>query len=765
MSIENLASGLDASMTVLEALEVATGLALQGIAVFPIAIKSYGDKPGLSKRPLTNHGHLDATTEVGSLGELFASAESRVKSGEVMGVGWLPASINAVVFDGDRHYEGQDGVKFIENELHLPPHTGMYDTATGGRHIVLRKRDDQHISNASPWFSNGVDIRSDNGWAVAPGTRTPWGSWAMVEGKPALNQLALVPESIWLQLTETTSRDVSDLAVVAAESIEGLRMSTQLSEWVADLGPKWELPDASDPFGRSMKDDRSAHFHRIIAMCKREGITQGQAVSLVTSWCEGVDKYVGRIPQEVARTWAKVGKEPITPTTVLPGLNQAEPGTFLGPDGLLVATLAASIVAARPIGVDPGGAFWTYREGVWRQDTQVVSLEVARRLGERFRPAHVNATRDFIKAVHARQLSQNPTPDHVNLPNGMLEWRTGKLLDHSPEFLSTVQLSVDWDPDATCPNVDEWLASVLPADLLEGAHGGFIWEVIGYLCISGNPFHKALLLLGTGRNGKGTFLRLIARLLGNENISAVTLHDLTNNRFRAADLLGKLANIAGDLDATAINSTGVFKAMTGGDLVPAERKYGDAFSFTPWAVPVFSANAVWRSADTSDGYLARWVTVPFPHSFEGREARAIGDRLQTDAELRGVLVKGITAVRVAMERGNFSSPESVAAEHKRFGEQSDPIRAFIEGVSIPSPGTFISRTDLWSVYIQGWVADEGIRAPLSRNGFYAAIRSAGWREGKHTSVGFLDRQLTVEVTDDFLAGPGRYTLRPAARTT
>ena len=44
-------------------------------------------------------------------------------------------------------------------------------------------------------------------------------------------------------------------------------------------------------------------------------------------------------------------------------------------------------------------------------------------------------------------------------------------------------------------------------------------------------------------------------LLGEENVSNVDLHSLVTNRFRAAELFGKVANIAGDLDGAWLEST------------------------------------------------------------------------------------------------------------------------------------------------------------------------------------------------------------------
>ena len=103
---------------------------------------------------------------------------------------------------------------------------------------------------------------------------------------------------------------------------------------------------------------------------------------------------------------------------------------------------------------------------------------------------------------------------------------------------------------------------------------GFIWELIGYTLYSGNPLHVAILLYGKGRNGKGTLIRVLKALLGDRNCSAVGLHELAENRFRAATLYGKLANLAGDLDSKWLENTAHFKTITGEDGIQGEHKYG-----------------------------------------------------------------------------------------------------------------------------------------------------------------------------------------------
>ena len=431
-------------------------------------------------------------------------------------------------------------------------------------------------------------------------------------------------------------------------------------------------------------------------------------------------------------------------------------------DGLLVRSLALDITDGAPIMRDLSDVFWTYRGGVWTRDTKaLVRAAVTARLGERTRRAHRTNVEEYLLGSVEIIEPANPQPDVINVHNGMLDWRTGRLRDHDPDDKSTVQLGAAWVPGATCPVVEAWLREVLPADLLDpvGDSPGFIWEVLGYLCYSGNPLHKALLLLGAGRNGKGTFLRLVTALLGAVNVSAVPLHSLVDNRFRVAELEGRLANIAGDLDSTWLESTALFKAITGGDSVTAERKYGAPFDFSPFAVPVYSANAVWGTPDTSAGYMSRWVVLPFPNSFEGVEDRGLDAALSAPSELEGVLVRAVEGLRAVIAAGNFTEPPSVGEAFGRFRDESDPVSAFMRETTEIEGGWFIPRARIWDIYL-AWVSDSGAKSKLARSKLYARLVGAGWVATAQAGVrGFGGRRLVVEVVPEAY-GPGH--LEPVA---
>jgi len=442
-----------------------------------------------------------------------------------------------------------------------------------------------------------------------------------------------------------------------------------------------------------------------------------------------------------------------------PGDDEAQDSDFFDKGGLLAMDLAEAVMGAVRCGFnDTTGMFYVYRGGVWEPKVDPIEAEIGRLLGNRYRKSHKGNVLDLIRLSKTTlRITDEPRPDHINTPNGMVDWRTGDLLGHSPDYLSTVQLPVEYDVAADCPAFETFLTQVLPADCYmptQDSPQGFIWELIGYAMYSGNPLHIAILLRGIGRNGKGTLIRLLKALLGARNTSAVGLHDLTGNRFRTATLYGRLANLAGDLDSKWINDTAAFKAITGGDTVQAEHKYGAPFDFTPWALPIYSANKPFGSADSSEGWHARWVVVPFPNNFLHAEDRNLDAKLQTDAELRGIMARGIRALPALMARGWLPEPKSVTEAKEAFIVASDAIRAWIDERCTLDPAGWTKRRELYEAYREYAVFVEN--KPLGSREFYNRLEQiSGITKCKNNVDGFKGIKLLPAAGDKPSATGGK----------
>lgn len=399
---------------------------------------------------------------------------------------------------------------------------------------------------------------------------------------------------------------------------------------------------------------------------------------------------------------------------------------FFNKAGLKAVTLAEATLELGPLAAGGDGRLWVYEAGVYTPDVGQVQARVAGLMGERYRRSHVENARDVVR-TRVPFIDAGPVPEVMNFTNGLLDWRSGVLRPHDPLVLSTCQLAVPWRPGTLGGRVEAFLRQVVPADAVD-----LMWEVIGYLMYSGNPLHLAFLLLGAGRNGKGTFLRMVKALIGEANTSAVTLSELTGNRFAAATLYGRLANIAGDIDATYLESTARFKAVTGDDLIQAEHKYGQAFRFTPWASQVFSANAIPPSADVSTGYLDRWVVLPFPNYFGDAPALGLDAHLSAPGELEAAAVRAVAGLRALMERGKFDLPASLRVAKEEFAKAIDQVREWAGEHLRESEAAWTPRFQLHGNY-EMWAETSGHK-PLGAANFYRRLEALGHPQTQRKGV-------------------------------
>lgn len=387
--------------------------------------------------------------------------------------------------------------------------------------------------------------------------------------------------------------------------------------------------------------------------------------------------------------------------------------------GIRSVSLANAILQRVPLATDPGARLYSYNRGVWSLDGErTVRAHTIDLLGDRYRPTHASLAESVITARKPRISDDLITTRYINVANGLLDWKTGELHPHTPDVISINQLPVSWHPDATCPRITEWLRTIMQADCLE-----LVEEVLGAAIYPELPWQKAVMLYGPGGNGKGTFLRLVESLTGRENVANTGPQSLDEKRFAAAELHGKLVNIAGDVDPKAFKVTEMFKMVTGGDSITAEFKYGQPFRFVNRSLMLCSFNAFPRTADTSDGFFRRWVVLPFLYKIMNRDS-SVEDAMHTTEELQGLLAMAVRGLQRLMRRGEFQEPASVREITAEFKRKADPVRSWLHDRTIGEEGHWLSRNLLYEDY-QRWCTENGLNFPLAAAEFYSRLEAAG----------------------------------------
>ena len=402
------------------------------------------------------------------------------------------------------------------------------------------------------------------------------------------------------------------------------------------------------------------------------------------------------------------------------------PARYFNRAGLRARTLHDDCERLGPLAAGIDGKVWAYIDGVWVHGDRILRDRVVDLTGELYRRAHADTVESMVLAREPF-ITDEPVTEYLNLPNGLLAWRTGVLRPHTHTIPSTTRIPVAWNPDAACPNIDQFMHTVVDDDCVP-----LLEEVAGYALYPDQPLHKAVMLDGSGRNGKGIYLRILAATIGAANIAAAPPQRLDTDRWAVAQLYGKLANLVGDVDPRTFKETATFKQATGQDMLQGEHKYSPPFNFTSRALIVAAFNSLPRSVDTTEGFFSRWLVIPFPNQFVDPDENGVvpagclrkdpylaGKVTSTD-ELEGFLVRAVEGLRRVMDRGRFSRAEAADRAETEFRRHADPVRGFLDERVVADSYGWISRAHLHANF-RYWATDSGIGV-LSAKRFAEKVR-------------------------------------------
>ncbi|MFZ5988030.1 MAG: DNA primase family protein [Bacillota bacterium] len=337
------------------------------------------------------------------------------------------------------------------------------------------------------------------------------------------------------------------------------------------------------------------------------------------------------------------------------------------------------------------GDLYVYENGRYVPGEALFMLETTEVLSNEFSTHRQKEALSYIRNTLEKVPPDvaTSTGKFINVLNGLLDLDTFELMPHDPELKTVIQIPVEYRRDASCPAIEEFINMVAPE------YADTLFEIVGYALQPSMWIEKSFLFKGPGKNGKGTFLAILHKFFGKANVSNVSLHALSENRFLAAELFGKLVNLHADLPKRLIDDTSTFKELTSGDPILAERKYEQPFSFHNRAKLLFSTNELSPTKDNSEGYYRKWLILPFEKTFNDNELRS---RLFEDDEMSGLLLKALEGLQRIRRQNDFTTPKSLIQMKEEYRSLSDSAYHFIKEYCFEEKGTLIKRQDLYDEY-------------------------------------------------------------------
>ena len=247
----------------------------------------------------------------------------------------------------------------------------------------------------------------------------------------------------------------------------------------------------------------------------------------------------------------------------------------------------------------------------------------------------------------------------------------------------------------------------------------YLQEGMGYTLTPYTIHQVALMLKGSGRNGKSVMVRILQAL--HARTAAMDLRNLKG--FGLSQLVGASLAIAEEVPERGLN-TQTLKALISGEATPINRKYLSEVSYRSKAKWIICTNLDQRSDDNSDGFWRRLVVIPFSEQIATKDVVAGLDQKIIDNELKLVLDWCLTGLQRLIVRGSLPpEPQSVIAAKNLAITASDPVASWVqeEGVQASTNPTDMKSKDyIFSRYC-AWCAKNKVRT-MESAAFWARLR-------------------------------------------
>ena len=327
------------------------------------------------------------------------------------------------------------------------------------------------------------------------------------------------------------------------------------------------------------------------------------------------------------------------------------------------------------------------QQGVYRFNGEVkIKVELEKIFEEELKAEKVNISNlltehdrdEIVKRIKwntaiERQRFEEHDTSIINLQNGLFDTTTKKLIPHTPEFLTTKQFPLRYDPDAKWSQVLRFFKQV------QNREGVIILlKMFGYILMTDSvKYQKAFFFVGRGDNGKSVVIDLIEAFVGEENCSSVKLHDMRNDKFMAAQMYGKIVNTYADNPSNSLQDVGLFKALVSGDKITGQHKYGKLFTFRNRAKLIYSGNTIPLSEGEDElAYFKRWVILKFDALItDEKQDRDLIKKLTTPENLSALLNLALIGFDLLKQEGFEKIPIQVIREE--YDRHSESLASFV----------------------------------------------------------------------------------------
>ena len=306
----------------------------------------------------------------------------------------------------------------------------------------------------------------------------------------------------------------------------------------------------------------------------------------------------------------------------------------------------------------------------------------------------------------------------IDFKNGVWDINKQELLPHDSKYLQTIQIPhevKDYVPFTETRLYKFFKKTKLPKEDIK-----MILKYIAYCMTTDYGLKTFMVLVGQSNTGKSVLIRFVESLVGRQNTSALSMHEL-NMRFYPAQLYGKLLNSCADNKTLPLSSIENLKKITGGDQIMHEKKGKEPFFFVPFAKLLFSFNQLPLQLEEKSNAFYKRMRVLFMNNELFLNNEYVDD-LCSEESIEEVIPYLLSLLPLKEIPRTSLSDNCVEA----LRQDSDSIHAFIQEKCEVGEDLSVSKDTLFQSYAD-FCVNSG-RESHKKHGFMRILRSYGYKE-------------------------------------
>ncbi|SDM17995.1 phage/plasmid primase, P4 family [Bacillus sp. OK048] len=357
------------------------------------------------------------------------------------------------------------------------------------------------------------------------------------------------------------------------------------------------------------------------------------------------------------------------------------------------------------------------------------------------RNIRMNSIKDLMPLVPGERESFDRHKYLLNLENGIVNLKTGKLQLHDRELGLTKITNVAFDENAKCPEWLSFLEQIFQGDkeLIE-----YMQRLIGYSLTGEITEQIMVFLIGGGSNGKSTFINTIKDLMGEYGKQAKSDTFIKKKETGANN---DIARLVGARFVSAIESEdgeqlseSFVKQITGGEPVLARFLRQEYFEFIPEFKVFFTTNHKPVIKGVDEGIWRRVRLVPFNLQLpKEKRDKKLPEKLSL--EMPGILNWAIEGCLKWQQTG-LNDPRTVMKATNEYKEDMDILGPFLYERCYVGVDQKIPAKDLYEVY-SNWCFQNGEFA-LKNRAFYRALETKGFKKERGSGNKFFIYGVTLQ---------------------